>query len=274
MVAVSSPWCTTLAAWFLERLAIDDPHTLFFVFFDDTAASTRFNYHLTPDTGAFTCLEGALEVYALAVHHGGKSFQEPFFSTGYSFFGSRLVYMSDVNHIPDSTHEAIDQQRRASSDPSATSTTDVFIVDCLKVKPSRAHFGLGQSLAASKRLGAQKTYFTQISDGLNHAQLSACCQAIASCPDETAAAASPELKAFQDIRTTHKMLSDGCKSKTRILHREDGVRDDDEEAIRGFALQQALKHGGLGVQHAQPAYDGLVVTLQLVVEGSRAETYG
>lgn len=161
--------------------------------------------------------------------------------------------MSDVNCVPDSTWEFI-------SSISKGQQVEVFIVDCLKVQPSPGHFGLGQSLAASKRLQALRTYFTQVSDGLSHAQLEDCCSIIGQCRDEEAA--RPYLQALQ-VATESDLISSEDRKLSRIQHRQAGVTDEDVGALRGFALQEALQYGSLGVAQAEPAYDGLVVTLQV-----------
>lgn len=203
---------------------------------------------------SFTCFDDSLTVNALAVHHGGTS-DRPYISTGFDFPTLGLTYISDAHALPDSTWHFI--RRRLSA---TGNQTQVLIVDCLKVTPSRAHFGLGQALGTAKALNAETTYFTQISDGFSHEQLTDVCKTIAACTDPEDQ--KPFLEAFQRAQQSTRQI------KSRIAHRMLGVADDDLDALRGMALTEAITCGSIGVQNAQPAYDGQVLHLKALNLGS------
>jgi phosphoribosyl 1,2-cyclic phosphate phosphodiesterase len=71
-----------------------------------------------------------------------------------------FAYLTDCNCIPDASWPLLDGVR-------------TVILDALRHRPHSTHFSVSEALAASKRLGAERTYFTHICHDLGHAETNA-----------------------------------------------------------------------------------------------------
>jgi phosphoribosyl 1,2-cyclic phosphate phosphodiesterase len=71
-----------------------------------------------------------------------------------------FAYLTDCNHIPDESWPLLAGVR-------------TVILDALRHRPHSTHFSVGEALAASARLGAERTYFTHICHDLGHAETNA-----------------------------------------------------------------------------------------------------
>ncbi|CAO3701792.1 unnamed protein product [Rhizopus stolonifer] len=113
-----------------------------------------FKYHVFDTNKSFT-IQG-LEFTPLPVHHGiYQTTREPYFCFGFKFGG--VSYISDTSHIPEKTMELIEGKTR------------IFIVDCLRLtNPHQSHFSLDQSIEASKRVGASKSYYIGFAHRVDH----------------------------------------------------------------------------------------------------------
>ena len=85
---------------------------------------------------------------------------QPYFCFGYKI-QDQLVYISDVSHIPDSAWTIIRDNKDNKRLP-------VCVLDCLGLKRHTSHFGLDQSVATAREIGAVRTYFLGFSHRVSH----------------------------------------------------------------------------------------------------------
>ena len=71
-----------------------------------------------------------------------------------------FAYLTDCNAIPDDSWPLLDGVR-------------IVILDALRDRPHSTHFSVSEALAVSRRLGAERTYFTHICHDLGHAETNA-----------------------------------------------------------------------------------------------------
>jgi phosphoribosyl 1,2-cyclic phosphate phosphodiesterase len=93
------------------------------------------------------CL-GRQELIPVPVLHGDRG-----------IFGVRLggfAYLTDCSAIPEASWDLL-------------SNLDVLVLDALRDRPHPTHFSLNEALAASRRIAAERTYFTHMCHDLPHA---------------------------------------------------------------------------------------------------------
>jgi phosphoribosyl 1,2-cyclic phosphate phosphodiesterase len=91
---------------------------------------------------------GRQEVVPVPLFHG----QRP-------ILGFRLgsfAYLTDCNRIPDASWALLDG-------------LDTLVIDALRDRPHPTHFTLEEAMAASRRIGARRTWFTHMCHDLPHA---------------------------------------------------------------------------------------------------------
>ena len=89
-----------------------------------------------------------VRVEAIPLGHGRGTTQ--------AFRVGNFAYATDCNRIPDAAAARLQG-------------LDVLVLDSLRQKPHRSHFGLQQALAEVERLQPKKTYLTHLSHDLEHA---------------------------------------------------------------------------------------------------------
>ncbi|KAJ3490481.1 hypothetical protein NLI96_g1414 [Meripilus lineatus] len=75
---------------------------------------------------------------------------------------NKLVYLSDVSHIPE------DVWRFLKGDEGRASVPPVFVLDCLRLQPHTSHLGLAESIGIARQMGAQRTYLTGFGHEVSH----------------------------------------------------------------------------------------------------------
>ncbi|GAA5898310.1 MBL fold metallo-hydrolase [Sporobolomyces salmoneus] len=132
-----------------------------------------FQWHILPEDQDWEIC--GVTITPLPVHHGvyfDKIPREPLICLGF-LFDSSLLYMSDVSFI---SEEIWTRLSRKLSLPSPTGSYDNkdlprlqgLVIDVSGLRAGPSHFGLPQAIEASRRLGARKSYFTDISHRHSH----------------------------------------------------------------------------------------------------------
>ncbi|KAJ8084387.1 hypothetical protein PM082_003156 [Marasmius tenuissimus] len=85
---------------------------------------------------------------------------QPYFCLGYKI-QDQVVYISDVSHIPDSAWSVIRGDKDSKRLP-------VCVLDCLGTKRHISHFGIDQSVATAREIGAVRSYFVGFSHRVSH----------------------------------------------------------------------------------------------------------
>lgn len=67
-----------------------------------------------------------------------------------------FAYVTDVNHIPDSSLELL-------------RGVDTLVLDALRHEPHTTHYTIGEAIQVARAIGARKTYFTHLTHTVDHA---------------------------------------------------------------------------------------------------------
>ncbi|GAA6059941.1 hypothetical protein JCM10212_003081 [Sporobolomyces blumeae] len=119
-----------------------------------------------------------VEIVPLPVHHGlyfNKDPVAPLICLGFLFDAS-LLYMSDVSYIPEDIWDLLSEHLDLPSPAggyggsrTALPRLQGLVIDTAGLRMGLSHFGLPQAIATARRLGAIRTYFTNIPHMHSHA---------------------------------------------------------------------------------------------------------
>ncbi|KAK1232381.1 hypothetical protein PQX77_004473, partial [Marasmius sp. AFHP31] len=131
---------------------------------------------------------------------------QPYICFGYKI-QDQVVYISDVSHIPDSAWSIIRGDKDSKRLP-------VCVLDCLGTKRHTSHFGLDQSVATAREIGAMRSYFFGFSHRVSHEEYVTITEVLGGMtqPEELSVAE----------KTGISMLGEGEKIWARPAH--DGLR--------------------------------------------------
>jgi phosphoribosyl 1,2-cyclic phosphate phosphodiesterase len=96
--------------------------------------------------GPFTL--GATEIVPVPLMHG--------ILPVLGFRLGRFAYLTDCNHIPDTSWPLLDG-------------VTTIVLDALRRRPHSTHFSVDEAVAVASRLGVERAYFTHITHDLGHA---------------------------------------------------------------------------------------------------------
>jgi phosphoribosyl 1,2-cyclic phosphate phosphodiesterase len=118
-----------------------------YAFKEPDPESKLFRPHLVRKT-----ISGPFEV-------AGKTWTPiPLFHGEMPLFGfrvERVAYCTDVNRIPESSFEML-------------AGLDLLVLDALQYRTHNTHFSVDEAIAAARRIGARRTFFTHIAHALAH----------------------------------------------------------------------------------------------------------
>lgn len=77
--------------------------------------------------------------------------------------GDKVVYISDVSHIPEDKWPVIEANRPGNSSP-----LPVLVLDCLRLLPHISHIGIEYAVETARRVGASRTYLTGFGHEVTH----------------------------------------------------------------------------------------------------------
>ncbi|GAA5875812.1 hypothetical protein JCM8547_005321 [Rhodosporidiobolus lusitaniae] len=166
-------------------------------------AVPTFQWHVMPDDKDWEIC--GVKVTPLPVHHGRyfTTPPKPLICLGFLFDDS-VLYMSDVNYIPESIWSLLSTRLSLpspsgvfpspSSLPSLSSSRptvlrpspspslplprlQALIIDCIGLSLGPSHFGLPQAILTARRLGAKRTYLTDFPHETSHDAWLAFCHA-------------------------------------------------------------------------------------------------
>lgn len=156
-----------------------------------------------------------------------KSATEPYISYGY-LFAQNLVAIFDCHLIPETTWSLLAQH--------LPQPPEVFILECLALKPAPAHYGFPQAISAAARLGAPRAYFTQISHGISHEQFEKCCEAVEA-GKQAEYRSEKQCDKWDENAWEYFKSKHGSNQSTNLVKLL-GKDDKDDEAVVGVALQE------------------------------------
>ena len=130
-----------------------------------------------------------------------------------------IVYISDVSYIPEDAWSYLLAPRRLGG---AEYSSPVFIVDCLRLNPHTSHFGLGQSIAAVRRLAARRSYLTGFGHEVSHGEYETILRAVGSELDQVQAGASDTES--ENVRKGLELVGTGEPSGLWVRPAFDGLR--------------------------------------------------
>lgn len=107
----------------------------------------RLNMHLINDS--FDIF--GTEVIPVEIEHGGLKIV--------GFRIGDMAYLTDCNHIPDSSRSLLQNLK-------------VLILDALRPQPHISHFTIAEAIGETIKIGAQKTYFTHMAHETDHESVS------------------------------------------------------------------------------------------------------
>jgi len=93
-------------------------------------------------------LLGGVEFVPVPIMHGPRPIL--------GFRVGSFAYLTDCSAIPDAAWPLVDGVR-------------TLVIDALRDRPHPTHFTVAQAIEASRRIGAERTYFTHICHDLPHA---------------------------------------------------------------------------------------------------------
>jgi phosphoribosyl 1,2-cyclic phosphate phosphodiesterase len=70
----------------------------------------------------------------------------------------RFAYVTDCSHIPEPSYQLL-------------AGVEILILGALRYHPHPTHFSIAEAVAAARRVGARRTYFTHLAHDVDHARL-------------------------------------------------------------------------------------------------------
>ncbi|GAA5910604.1 hypothetical protein JCM5296_003818 [Sporobolomyces johnsonii] len=150
-----------------------------------SGALPSFDWHIMPDDQDWEIC--GVTITPIPVHHGhyfnkGPP-RPPLICLGF-LIDSSMLYISDASYIPEDTWNRLahyvalpTQTGLFPSSVRHLPRLQALIIDCTGLRRGPSHFGLPQAIATSRRLGAIRTYLTDLPHRYTHAAWLAFCDA-------------------------------------------------------------------------------------------------
>lgn len=133
---------------FADELTLWDIRRMFGYVFDPATPKGGGIPQLELFTVAGPFCVGDLEIQPVPLLHGKRAI------LGYRV--GAFAYLTDCSAIPDASWPML-------------GGLDVLVIDALRERPHPTHFSLDEAVAAAKRIGARRTFFTHMCHDLRHA---------------------------------------------------------------------------------------------------------
>ncbi|KAJ3772840.1 beta-lactamase-like protein [Lentinula raphanica] len=181
----------------------------------------------TPATPSEPNLEQALR--SLSVNETGsllpkkpEEIIQPYFCFGFKI-QDEIIYISDVSYIPEDAWSIIrEAKQRREGRP-----LPLCILDCLGLRPFTSHFGIEQSIATAREIGAIRTYILGFSHMVSHDEYVTITEAVegVKAKDEDALTEN-EKKGLGVIGSGEPVWIRPAHDGLRVIIEGDVVRDD------------------------------------------------
>ncbi|BGP43951.1 hypothetical protein JCM10449v2_008008 [Rhodotorula kratochvilovae] len=245
-------------------------------------AVPSFQWHIMPDDEDWSVC--GVTITPFSMHHGiyFTTPPKPLLCLGF-LIDSSVLYISDTSCIPEAQWARLATYLSLPSPlglfPSPHSSPALprlkaLIIDtggALRLSPS--HFGLPQALATARRLGAEKTYLTDLGHGVSHACWLAACRALSRGQHSHEAVE----RGWVGEHTPAWKVRDESAQQAPVAHVYEGLDPDGHVENVGLFVERALEaveEWAGGVRPAtwvRPGFDGLTLEWESPAAGGGAE---
>lgn len=108
----------------------------------------------------------------------------------------KIVYISDVSHIPEDVWSLITTRDGSGADE----RVPLLVLDCLRLTQHTSHFGLKQAIETVRRVGARRSYLVGFTHDLTHEEYSEILESVLGEKDSTVASSEEVQMAIELVK--------------------------------------------------------------------------